>query len=267
MKRNSIFTVAVIFILSFSTINILNAQDSRKPDFRLSLGAKYLSRFTAYGIDLAQESAAYGLSASLGHTSGFYTDAYFTNPTNTSVDAQQISFGIGYAKEFSELFSLSAEFSQYFFSSDTSNILSQFSNSIAVNAGFDLGAVDLGLSYDQFLGESGASYFGLDISTFLEVGPLYILPLYQAVFMSQTVDESILAKSKGKKKDIQATTATTTTISGLANSIITVAVIYPAIQNLSVSFTPSLIIGHNDDLSSESSQFVWNAGIRYRFNF
>jgi hypothetical protein len=267
MKRNSFFTVAVIFILSFSTNNILNAQDNRNTNFRLSFGAKYLNRFTAYGIDLAQESAAYGLSASLAHTSGFYTDANFTNPTNTSIDAQQTSFDIGYEYEFSEIFSLSAEFSQYFFSSDTSNILSQFSNSITLNAGFDLGVIDLGLSYDQFLGEPGASYFGLDISTFQEIGPLYILPLYQAVFISQTVDESILAKSKGKKKIIQATTVTTTTISGLANSIITVAMIYPATQNLSLSFTPSLILSHNDDLSSESSQFVWNVGARYRFHF
>jgi len=83
--------------------------------------------------------------------------------------------------------------------------------------------------------------------------------------MSQTVDESILQKSKGKKKVNQS--ATSTEISGLANSIITVAAIYPIIQNLSVSFTPSIILSHNEDLSSESSLFVWNAGVRYRFSF
>jgi hypothetical protein len=262
----SFFTFAVILLLSISTSNVLNAQDNRNKDFRLSFGAKYLSRFTTYGIDLAQESAAYGLSGSLSHTSGLYTDIYFTNPTNSDIDAQQTSFDIGYEKEFSEVFTLSAEFSQYFFSSDTANILSEFSNSISVNAEMSFDFFDLGLSYDQFLGESGASYFSLDISSFHEIGPLYILPLYQAVFISQTVDESILLKTKGKKKDNQ-TTSATTEVSGLANSIITVATIYPVSNNLSVSFTPTLIIGHNEDLSSESSQFVWNAGIRYRFEF
>ena len=84
--------------------------------------------------------------------------------------------------------------------------------------------------------------------------------------MSQSVDESILLKTKGTKKDSQ-TTSATTDVSGLANSIITVAVIYPVIKNLSLSFTPSLILNHNDDLSSESSLFIWNAGIRYRLNF
>ncbi|MCK5033181.1 MAG: hypothetical protein KAS18_06085 [Calditrichia bacterium] len=264
MKIKSVFASTVILLLVITTWNTLNAQDNRNTNFRLSFGANYLSRFTAYGIDLAEESAAYGLSTSLLHTSGLYADAYFTNPTSTTVDAQQISFDIGYEKEFSSIFSLSAEFSQYFFSSDTANILSQFSNAFSINADLSLDLFDIGLSYDRFLGESGASYFSIDISTFHEVGPLYILPMYQAVFTSQTVDESILLKTKGKKKDSQST-ATSTELSGLANSIITVVAIYPVFKNLSVSFTPSLILSHNDELSSEASQFVWNVGLRYRF--
>ena len=126
--------------------------------------------------------------------------------------------------------------------------------------------IDLGFSYDQFLGNEGASYFSFDISTFQEMGPVYILPLYQAVFMSQTVDASILLKGKGKKKDSHINSATTN-ISGLANSILTTAIIYPVTNNLSISFIPSIIIGHNEDLSSESSQFVWNMGLRYRLSF
>jgi len=264
--KKSVFTFALVILIIFSSSNTVSAQDNRNRDFRLSFAAKYLSRFTAYGVDLAEESAAYGFSGSLSHSSGFYTDVFFTDPTNTDIDAQQTSIDIGYEKEFSKVFTLSAEFNQYFFSSDTANILSQFSNAISVAAEFDLEIIDLGLSYDQFLGESGASYFSLDISTFQDIGPFYILPLYQAVFMSQTVDENILLKTKGKKKDSLPASATTD-ISGLANSIITIAAIYPVLDNLSVSFTPSLIIGHNDDLSSESSRFVWNVGIRYRFRF
>jgi len=262
----SIFTFALILLLSILKSNVLVAQDSRNDNFRLSFGAKYLSQFTAYGIDLANESAAYGFSTSLSHNSGFYGDVYFTSPTDSDVDAQQTSFDVGYEKEFSDFFTLSAEFSQHFFSSDTANILSQFSNSIAIGAELSFDFIDIGFSYDRFLGNDGASYFGLDISTFQEVGPFYVLPFYQAVFMSQTVDESILLKGKGKKKTSQ-TTSTTTEVSGLANSIITAAIIYPVTGNLSVSFTPVLIISHNKDLSSESSQFVWNAGLRYRFNF
>jgi len=264
--NNYIRFSAIIVIFSLFIINILNAQDSRNENSRLSFGAKYLSRFTTYGIDLANESAALGLSTSLSHNSGFYGDIYFTNPTDSDVDAQQTSIDIGYVKEFSDIFAFSAECSQYFYSSDTANIFSQFSNSIAFSAELSFDFFDLGFSYDRFLGSDGASYFSLDISTFQELGPLYILPLYHAVFMSQTVDENILLKGKKKKKDSQ-TISSSMEVSGLANSILTAAFIYPATDNLSVSFTPVLILNHNDDLSSESSQFVWNVGLRYRFKF
>ena len=265
MQKSKIILIVLLLSL-FSSINNLIAQDSRKNDFRLSLGGKYLSRFTTYGIDLAQESAAYGLSASLRHVSGLYTDAYFSTPTNSDIDAQQTAVDIGYEYEFTDKFSVSAEFSQYFYSSDSANIFSQFDNSLSINAALELEVFDLGFSYDTFLGGDGASYFGIDISSFYEVGHLYILPMYQMVFMSQTVDQNILLKGKSKKK-INQTTSTTTEISGLANSIITVAAIYPLLDNLSLSFTPTLIISHNDELSSESSLFVWNAGLRYRLKF
>lgn len=260
------FVLKVLILFTVFLLNNLTAQESRKKDFRLSFGAKYLSRFTDYGIDLAQENTAYSLSASMYHKSGLYTDAFFTAPTNSDIDAKQTAVDIGYEYEFSDKFSLSAEFNQYFYSSDSANILSQFDNSISLNAAIELKVFDLGLSYDTYLGSNGASYFGVDISAFYEWGPFYILPLYQMVFMSQTVDQSILQKGKSKK-NINQTTSTTAEISGLANSIITVAAIYPVLDNLSISFTPTLIIGHNDELSSESSLFVWNAGVRYRFSF
>jgi len=264
--NNYFRSIFIIILFSIFTINILNAKDNRNEDFRLSFAAKYLSRFTAYGIDLASESAALGLSTSLSHNSGFYGDIYFTNPTDSDVDAQQTTVDVGYEREISDFFSVSAEYSQHFFSSDTVNILSSFSNSIAIGAELSFEFIDIGFSYDQFLGSESASYFSFDISTFQEVGPFYILPLYQAVFMSQTVDESFLLKGKKKKKENQ-TIFSTKEVSGLANSIITAAVIYPATDNLSVSFTPVLILSHNEDLSSESSQFIWNAGLRYRFSF
>lgn len=266
MKNNPVFTAATIIIILISANYILHAQDNRNKDFRLSFGAKYLSRFTAYGIDLASESAAYGLSSSFSHSSGFYADAYFTNPAASNIDAQQTSLDIGYEKDFSDFFTLSAEFNQYFFRSDSANILSQFTNSISFGAEISFDYFDIGLSYDQFLGNDDPSYFSFDISAFHKVGSFYILPMYQAVFMSQSVEESLLHKGKSKKK-INRTTSSSTEISGLINSIFTVAVIYPVMKNLSVSFIPALILSHNNDLSSESSLFVWNAGLRYRLNF
>ena len=130
---------------------------------------------------------------------------------------------------------------------------------------------DVGVSFDQFLGNSGASYFSFDVSRFQEVGPLYVLPMLQIVFISQEVENTKLPKSskKSKKGNQVPTTVTgeTTTLTGLANTIVTVVTILPVYENLSLSFVPTLILSHQDDLSTEPTQFVWNISARYRFNF
>ena len=255
----------MILIFTISAFKIVQAEGNDESAFRLSFGAKYLSRFTAYGIDLAGENPAWGLNSSLSHKSGFYSDVYFTRPAKTPYESQQFTFDIGYEKEVSSLITMFVEFSQFFTSSDTVNLLSQFSNMISVNAEFDLTIFDFGLSYDRFLGSTGASYLSVDISTFHDLKHVYILPILQVVFMSQSVDESFIVKGKGKHNINN--TASTTDLTGIANTMLTVVTIFPVLKNVSISFVPSLILNHRDELSAESSQFVWNAGISYSFNF
>jgi hypothetical protein len=244
----------------------LVAQSSDENDFSLSIGTKYMSRFVAYGIDLADESPAWGLNMSLAHTSGFYIDGYYTNPTNTSLDARQMTLDLGYEYEFSDVFTFYAEYSRYFYSSDTVNVFAQFSNSISFNADFDLSVVDIGLSYDRFLSSEGASYFSFDISSFQEAGPLYLLPMIQIVFMSHTVDERYLDKGKSKKPN-GGGAVITTTVTGLANTTLSLVAVYPVINHLYLTIVPSFIFYHQDDISIESTRFIWNAGLRYTIHF
>ena len=225
-----------------------------------------MSRFVAYGIDLADESPAWGLNTSFAHISGFYLDGYYTDPTSASLDARQITFDLGYEHEFSDVFSIYAEFSRYFYSSDTVNVFAQFSNSISLNANIDLSVVDIGLSYDRFLGSEGASYYSFDISSFQEAGPLYLLPLIQVVFMSHTVEERYLNKGKPKKPN-GGSTVVTTTVTGLANTTLSLVAIYPVINHLYLTIVPSFIFYHQDALSIESTRFIWNAGLRYSIHF
>jgi hypothetical protein len=107
--------------------------------------------------------------------------------------------------------------------------------------------------------------FGIDASKFHKIGPVHILPILQLVFMSQTVEEIYTAKGKQKKKDNSISTSKE--LSGLVNTTITLVILFPIFKNTSLSFMPSLILNHQDELSEESSQFIWNAGIRYRFKF
>ncbi len=231
----------------------------------MSVGMKYLSRFVAYGIDLAGDSPAWGGNISVGHSSGLYADAYYTRPTNSIEDAQQIALDIGYEKDLSSRLSFYAEFGHYIYASDTVNIFSGFSNSISLNANINLEIFDLGLSYDRFLGSDGATYFSADISTFQEAGPVFLLPMVQFVFMSQIIEDRFLPKGKSKKGRA-GESVVQTEITGLANTLVTLVAVYPLTGHLSLSFVPTLILNHKSELSVDSSRFVWHASLRYSFD-
>ena len=150
MKKTLIYILIVLLIMF--TRNAYS-QDKVLKDLKFSVGSKYQSRFTSYGIEMADESPALGLNLSISHTSGFYTDASFISPVKSELDANQISIDVGYEREISSFFSISAEFNQYFFSNDTLSLLSGFSNSIFLGADFSFDNFDVGVSLDQFFGK------------------------------------------------------------------------------------------------------------------
>lgn len=259
--------IVIIMFASFLYDWPIFAQYDGAENFRLSLGAKYLSRFTAYGIDLAEDKTAVSFSSTVSHKSGISLNGYMTHPSDNSQNLRQWTFGLGYETELIPNFMLSAEYNHYFYNSDTVNILSPFSNAVSVGADIDLDFFDIGFSYDQFLGSSGATYFGFDISTFMEAGPLFILPIAQISFISQTIEDKFITKLKGRKRDSEPTQTNETSISGLASTIVTLVIIYPFSDNIYASFTPSAILSHQQDLAADSFRFVWSAGIRYRLSF
>lgn len=263
MKSSSI--LFLVFLLMVFVPNAIAQEDTIK-DFKFSVGSKYKSRFTSYGIEMADESPAIGLNFSVSHASGFYSDASFVSPLQSDLNANQTIIDIGYEKEVSSFFSFSIEFNQYFFNNDTLGLLSGFSNSIDLGADFSFEMLDIGFSFDQFLGESGATYFSFDVSRFISLKPFYILPIVQMVFLSQEVDNPNLLKGKkGKKKGRpKITDAENVTLTGLANTIITVASIYPVNKKISISLIPSLIISNQEDLSADIFNFVWSIGFKYK---
>jgi hypothetical protein len=263
MKSSSI--LFLVFLLTVFVLNAIAQEDTLK-DFNFSIGSKYKSRFTSYGIEMANESPAIGLNLSVSHASGFYSDASFVSPLESDLNANQTIIDIGYEKEVSSFFSFSIEFNQYFFSNDTLSLLSGFSNSIDLGADFSFDEFDIGLSFDQFLGESGASYFSFDVSRFISLKPFYVLPIVQMVFLSQEIENPNLLKGKkAKKKDPQITATDNVTLTGLANTIVTIASIYPVNKKISISLFPSLIISHQEDLSEDVLNFVWSIGLKYKF--
>ena len=256
--KSSIVYVLLLLIMLVK----LYGQENHSSDFRFSVGLKYLSRFVDYGIDLSDENPAWSATTSLSHNSGFYIDGRFVKPIETAEDARQLALDIGYEYEFSDYFSMYAEYNYYKYSSDTLHLFSEYSNSLSLNADIDLVIFDLGLSYDRFLGGSGASYFSVDVSKFIEWGSVYLLPMLQTVFMSQEVEMRYLKEGKGKKAN-GTTEVTSTTVTGLSNTMLTIVTIYPLVKNVNLSFMPAIIFYHNRDISVDSTRFIWNIGVRY----
>ena len=253
----------MLFLIFADTCRL--CAQTNDPLFNLAIGSKYYSRFTAYGISLSGDNPAWGLNAGLEHRSGLYGDIFYTRPFQTGDNEQQMALDIGYEPEISSILSIYAELTHYKYSSDTLHAFAQFSNSLSLNATIDLRILDLGFSYDRFFGGSGATYFSIDVSTFRDLGTLYLLPMLQMVFMSQTVEDRYLDKGKGKKKGDEIQVATTLT--GLSSTNLTLVTIFPVVKNLNITLIPSLVFYHQSALSVDSMQFFWNAGIRYRMHF
>ena len=90
--------------------------------------------------------------------------------------------------------------------------------------------------------------------------------MIQVVFMSHTVDERYLDKGKSKKPN-GGSSVITTTVTGLANTTLSLVTIYPIINHLYLTIVPSFIFYHQDDIAIESTRFIWNAGLRYSIYF
>lgn len=248
--------LCVSAIFSFFAVPTANGQDD--PIWSASFGTNYISRHVAYGLDLS-ESPAIGFSADLGHSSGFTLDAGALRTLGSGGELQNWSVGIAYELTLAETVTLSAGFTHHDYSSDSANALASLSNSVSFGVGADFGTVSVGLSYDRYLGGEGASFYGADFSSFLELGPFAIVPLAQMTFVSQEVEGLFL---KGNKKGGGISTSTTSTVTGLSSFSLHAVIVLPVLDGLSATFHPYYLYSPSD-LSSASSRFVWSLGARY----
>lgn len=243
------------------------AQDD--PAWNSSAAISYLNRYNAYGIDLAETGAA-SLSLDLSHASGFSAGAAAIRTMGAGGELQNWSASLGYELTLADLLTLSGEFTHYEHSNDTANVLAAFANSVALGADLDFGIFSAGVSYDAYLGSNAANYFGLNVASFIEAGPLYIVPLIQATMMSQEVEERFL-KSGGSGSGSggggsgggTSTTTTTSTVTGLSSISVHAVVIVPVVSGFSLSVHPYYLYSPKSEVSTESSRFMWTAGMRY----
>lgn len=257
-------------VISFPLHVGLSQQDNdEEPPWSASVGVRYLNRYTSYGVDLSGDRPAFAPSVSLSHANGLSANAEGIITDGAGGGLQRWSFGIGYEASLSDAFTLSADFTHFGNKNDTANVLAGLSNALSISAELDLDVVSVSATVDRYIGSGGATYFGADVSSFVELGAWTIVPLAQATFVSQTVSISRtkLAKTMGGPRRGSGGTVTTTTLTGLSSFSIHAVAIYPMIEGLSFVLHPSIVYSPLAEISSRKTQFVWSAGVRYSIQF
>lgn len=253
-----------LFLIAFFVLseNLVAQDEEPSREWDLSVAGRYHSLYTNYGLDLSNDRSALGYEFGVTHLSGFSTTVNAIQTLGAGGQLQQWSLGIGYDWQASEWVVLSAEYTHYEYSNDSVNVLAGLSNGLSFSLELSLGDVDLGFSYDTFLGSNSASYYGMDLSGYYKFKDLMIVPLAQVTFMAQEIQNSLL--NPGKKGSSSGTT-TTSTVTGLSSFSIHLVLVYPLLEQLSLSAHPSFLYSPKAEVSSRASQFVWSVGFRFSF--
>ena len=257
MNIRSIFLAALLLTQSSPA-----QEDELESPWNVSAAARYLSRYTNYGLDLSGDRAALAYNMGLAHEGGFNVSAGAINTVGTGGGLQQWSLGVGYDLQVSAVFMLSAEYTHFSFANDSVNILATLTNALSFSAEISLGVVDVGFSYDTFLGTNSASYYGLDVSGFHQIGKVSIVPLAQVTFMFQDVENR-----RGPPFGSSSSSSSVTTVTGLSRLSLHLVLIYPLVDHLSFTFHPYYQYSPKAEVSTKTSRFVWSIGLRYSFDF
>ncbi|MCX6120728.1 MAG: hypothetical protein NTX44_03830 [Ignavibacteriales bacterium] len=263
----------VVGLLVTSSSNPLQAQEEEEVEeeqpWNVSLGTRFMNRYTRFGVDLDQDQPALSFEGGIYHTNGFSFGAEAISGFGTNGGYQQSLFHVGYKQPIGKVVTLFGVFTYHAYKSDTLNVLAGLSSTLTLGGTFNINQFLVSVSYDLFFGGGSANYVSAGVSTSCRIGSLALEPSINTIFVSQTVDVSLLPKNRGQGKGAvkkQGTTTTTTTITGLSNLTISVAFNYPLGKGFTVSFTPVYDYSPTD-LAVRTSQFLWSGGLSYSIDF
>jgi hypothetical protein len=247
-------------------------EDEGDQPWNVSIGTRYINRFTRFGVDISQDQPALSMEAGLAHASGWSFGAEGVYVLSTDGGYEQSSFHLGYERTLGKSLTLTGVYTYHTTRSDTLSTLAPISSSLAFGASVYIASFTVAASYNAYFGGGNANFFQVGASTSQHVGRWTLDPEMQLSFVSQTVDESLLPKNRGKGKGLlkkagaTTPTTTTTTITGVGSFIVQVTAGYPLGKGLTVALTPAYMYTPTE-LSERASQFIWSAALRYSADF
>jgi len=146
------------------------------------------------------------------------------------------------------------------------SVLAGISNTISLGGTFKVSSLLFFVSYTTFFGGGTANYVATGASTNYKIGQLTLEPSIQLCFASQTVNDSLLPKNRGKGNKNGTASTLTTTITGMSNLSIGIAFRYPLGKGFVTSVKPSYVYSPTD-LAVSTNQFILTIGLEHSIDF
>lgn len=257
-------------MLTLATPLLAQEEDEEdQPDsttWSCTIGAKYLSHYVSYGVDLSDDRAAFQPSLRFSHASGASAGFSTIRTLGTDGALQQWTLNLGYEYPFASWLTGGVDFSRTNYQSDTVNILATLSNSLTFSLDAEFDPVSVGLSYDRFFGSTAAAYIGLTVSGIFAWGEVMVMPMIGATWISQDVQTALLSQNKGQGRS-KALGSLTTSVSGLSSVSFNVIAVYPLGRGITFTFIPSFQHTPKSEVSTHSSQLLFSAGVSYNLSW
>jgi hypothetical protein len=266
-----VFLIAMLVLIS--TFDLMYAQENESNDeqeqmWTVASGAHYYSRYTRYGADLSEDQPAFSIGSDINHESGLSTGFQAFALTGTNGGYEHSAFHAGYEYPMNTLISFAGIYTYSTYKTDTMSVLAGISNTISLGGTFKVSGLILSVSYTTFFGGGTANYVVTGVSTNFIIGELTVAPSVQLCFASQTVNDNLLPKNRGKGKGNKNGTASTstTTITGISNLSIDIAFHYPLGKGFVTSIKPSYVYSPTD-LAVSVNQFILTIGLEHSVDF
>jgi hypothetical protein len=272
----SFFIIRIVLITNFvliSTFDVMVAQENDDNDapeqvWNISSGVHSYSRYTRYGADLSEDQPAFSIGSDINHESGLSAGFEAFALTGSNGGYEHSAFHAGYEYPMTPFISFAGQYTYSSYKTDTMSVLAGISNTVSLGGTIKMSGSILSASYIAFFGTGSAHYIATGASTNFKIGELTGEPSIHLCFASQTVNDSLLPKNRGKGKGNKNGTASTltTTITGMSNLSIDIAFRYPLGKGFVASIKPSYVYSPTD-LAVSANQFILTIGLEHSVDF
>jgi hypothetical protein len=269
----SIHILLIIDLMILSAVDFLYSQekegdDEQEQSWSVSSGANYYSRYTRYGVDLSEDRSAFSFDSEISYQSGLSAGFEVFALNGSDGGYEHSSFHAGYEYPLSTSIKLTGRYTYYSYKTDTLSVLAGIVNELSIGGSLEVSRFLFSVTYNAYFGGGSADYLTTGALANYKIGELTLEPSVQISFVSQTVNQSLLPKNRGKGKGNKqgGTSTVTTTITGLSNLSISLAFRYPLGKGFVTSVIPSYVYSPTD-LAASATQFIMIIGLEHSIDF